>query len=711
MKQILQNLKNGDILIEKVPTPSIRENHILIKTTKTLISTGTEKTLLSFGKSSYLNKARQQPEKVQQVINKIKVDGLKETISSVTSKLDTPLPLGYCNVGVVEEVGHGVTEFKVGDRVASNGSHSEYVCVSKNLCAKIPNEVSDEEALFTVPGSIALQGIRLCKTEIGETVVVYGLGLLGLIAIQILKASGCKVIGIDKSEDKVKIGQSYGIDCTTDFANLKALVKQSTSGMGADKVLITASTNSNDLLHEAATISRKKGKIVLVGMIGREWNRSDFYEKELEFQVSCSYGAGRYDKLYEDYAIDYPYAYVRWTEQRNFSTILNLLKNKSILTSSLLSDNVELKNSEKMYNKILNDSSLIGISISYEADSSKSQIVTFNYEEKRKKEEKHISVGFIGSGNFTKQVLLPKIMNLKKNMPITLDTIVSQGGVSSTHLAKKFSFNNSSTRVEDVLENPEINTVFITTQSDTHAELVIRALKNRKNVFVEKPICIDLNQLDKIKNTLIEYPDSKLLIGFNRRYSQHIKQIKNSLNKDTPKSITMLINAGSLPDNHWHHDLKIGGGRIVHEGVHFIDLANHLVDSKVTTVYTNSFKNDKTNDKFTINLSYEDGSIATINYWANGNNKYPKESIIIFDEGRIMECNNFKSTNLVSSTKQSKKTAWSQDKGHESLYKEFFSSILNSSKSPIDIESQIHSTYVSFLALQSLIDNQVLSNK
>ena len=325
MKKILQDLKNGDIIIQDVPKPKIKSNHLIIKTNASLISIGTEKTLLSFGRSNYLDKARQQPEKVQQVINKIRVDGLKETLSSVKSKLDTPLPLGYCNVGVVEEVGDNITEFKIGDRVASNGSHSEFVLVSQNLCEKIPNNVTDEEALFTVPGSIALQGIRLCKTEIGDTVVVYGLGLLGLLAIQILKADGCNVIGIDKSAEKVKLGNDLGIKCVQSFSDLQSLVNKATLSMGADKVLITASTNSNQLLHEAATISRKRGKIVLVGIIGREFNRSDFYEKELEFQVSCSYGAGRYDKLYEDQAIDYPYAYVRWTEKEILIQFLDYL--------------------------------------------------------------------------------------------------------------------------------------------------------------------------------------------------------------------------------------------------------------------------------------------------------------------------------------------------------------------------------------------------
>ena len=705
MKKILQDLKNGDIIIQDVPKPKIKSNHLIIKTNASLISIGTEKTLLSFGRSNYLDKARQQPEKVQQVINKIRVDGLKETLSSVKSKLDTPLPLGYCNVGVVEEVGDNITEFKIGDRVASNGSHSEFVLVSQNLCEKIPNNVTDEEALFTVPGSIALQGIRLCKTEIGDTIVVYGLGLLGLLAIQILKADGCNVIGIDKSAEKVKLGNDLGIKCVQSFSDLQSLVNKATLSMGADKVLITASTKSNQLLHEAATISRKRGKIVLVGIIGREFNRSDFYEKELEFQVSCSYGAGRYDKLYEDQAIDYPYAYVRWTEKRNFNTILRLLGNKSISVDKMLSSSVELSNAGDMYDKILNDSSLIGIKINYSNDPTRKTKIIFN---SKFKSSNKISVGFIGAGNFTNGVLLPKIKNLSKEFDIDLNTIVSQEGLSSTNLAKKFNFNASSTNIRDVIDNDDINTIFITTQSDTHADLVIQALKNSKNVFVEKPLCINNSQLKEIKQTLINNNSSRLMVGFNRRFSKHIEFIKTNLNKHSSKCLSILVNAGSLPYDHWHHDINVGGGRLIHEGVHFIDLANYLIGEQVSNVFTSSILDDKTNDKFTINLSYSDGSIASIHYWANGNSRFPKEKITIFDEGNILECNNFKSSKIIFPKKTLKKSYWSQDKGHEKLYKKFFESITNNSELPISIDSQINSTYISFLANESFMSSIII---
>ena len=479
MKQILQNISNGETSIEDIPIPGSKSGNVLIETSKSLISAGTERMLIDFGKSGWVERARSQPDKVKMVLDKVKTDGISATYDAVKSKLDQPVALGYCNVGKV--IDSGDTVFKKGDRVVSNGSHAEIVRVPMNLVVQIPNQVDDDTASFTVIGAIALQGIRLISPNVGENIVVTGLGLIGLMAVQILKANGCNVLAIDFDSSKCELARMYGADVIDLSKNQDPIsISHSFSkGKGVDAVLITASSKSNDVMHQAATMCRKRGKIVLVGVVGLDLSRDDFYEKELTFQVSCSYGPGRYDEKYEEYGQDYPYDYVRWTEKRNFEAVLKLMEEGSIDTKSLINHRYNLDQAKEAYKK-LNDEASLGILLEYlDINNSKkhhSKIDILN-------EEVALSGGggiaFIGAGNYASRVLIPAFKKFKAK----LDTIVTDKGLSAVHHGKRNGFINAATDIREAFSD-SIDTVVIATQHNLHAEQVIDALHNNKNVFV-----------------------------------------------------------------------------------------------------------------------------------------------------------------------------------------------------------------------------------
>lgn len=413
MKQIIQDLKSGDTILEEVPVPQVKSGYVLIKTTRSLVSLGTERMLVEFGKANLIDKARQQPDKVKQVLDKIKTDGLQPTLEAVFNKLGQPLPLGYCNVGTVVAVGRGVTEFSVGDRVASNGNHAEYVCVPKNLVTLVPDTVSDEEAAFTVIGSIGLQGIRLVNPQLGETVVVIGLGLIGLVSAQLLKANGCHVIGVEFDEQKNQLAKSFGVDAINPTRGIDPIkyVEEVTSGIGADAVLITASSKSNDIIHEACVMSRKRGRIVLVGLIGLDMRRDDFYKKELSFQVSCSYGAGRYDEEYENKGHDYPLAYVRWTEKRNFETILNCIATGRLNVKELITEQVPLERYNDIYGDMRKRGSIASI-LEYPAKTKIERVIKIE-SARFDNNQPNRKFGIIGAGNYASSMIVPCLMKAK----------------------------------------------------------------------------------------------------------------------------------------------------------------------------------------------------------------------------------------------------------------------------------------------------------
>ena len=673
MKQLIQSFKTGETILENIPAPQVRRGFVLIQTTRSLVSLGTERMLVEFGKANLLDKARQQPDKVKQVLDKVKSDGLMPTMEAVFIKLEQPLPLGYCNVGKVIGVGEGVSEFKIGDRVASNGPHAEVVCVPKNLVAAIPEGVSDEEAAFTVIGSIGLQGIRLLNPTLGETVVVTGLGLIGLITAELLKANGCKVIGIDLDEQKLEIAKSKGIIPVNPMnTDVVKFVETETGGIGADGVLITASAKSNDIISQAARMSRKRGRIVLVGVIGLNISRTEFYEKELSFQVSCSYGPGRYDENYEQRGQDYPLAFVRWTEKRNFETILQSIASGSLEVKSLITEKVALADYQEIYGKIGKSRSIASI-LTYPEGNATSISSTVELGTKSFEGSKGV-VGIIGAGNFTKMTMLPAL----KDTGAGLKYIASAGGVSGTALAKKYSFTYSTTDYKELLKDWEVDLVMITTRHDLHASMIRESLQAGKHVFVEKPLALNSSQLQEVLEAYKAHalPNSLTLsVGFNRRFSPHIQKIKELIgNAPDPLNIIATMNAGNIPENVWVHDMQIGGGRIIGEACHYMDLMVYLTGSRIKSVCMNALgKNPEENtDNASILLKFENGSNGVLNYFANGHKSYSKERLELYSQGRTAIMDNFRKTTGFG-FKGFSKLKTSQDKGHYPYFPPGFS--------------------------------------
>jgi len=684
MKQILQNLSNGDTLLADVPCPRRGSGSILIQTTRTLVSLGTEKMLIDFGKGGLIAKARSQPDKVKQVLQKVKTDGLWTTIDAVKAKLGTPIPLGYCNVGTVVEVDNN-SKLVAGDRVASNGAHAEMVSVPSNLTAKIPDNVTDEQAAFTVVAAIGLQGVRLLQPTLGERVVVSGLGLIGLLTVQILRAQGCHVLGIDFDPVKLKLAQQFGAE-TVDLSAGQDPVKAAeawTNGVGVDAVLITASTKSDELIHQAATMCRQRGRIVLVGVIGLNLQRADFYEKELSFQVSCSYGPGRYDDNYEKRGMDYPIGFVRWTEQRNFEAVLDLMADGKIDVEPLITHRFGFDDALSGYQAV-SDKGAMGILLEYDdapeksADKASRQIQLSSTAAPSKTEGKP-PIAFIGAGGFTTRMLLPLLP--KK---VVKKTIVSGTGVSAAYAGKKFGFQEISTDSDAVLNDPAIEAVFITTPHNSHAKMVCDALSANKHVFVEKPLCMNMEQLEEIERLSAEHSDRCLMIGFNRRFSPHMIEMKKWLaGCPQSKSIIITVNAGAIPADHWTQDREVGGGRIIGEACHFIDLARFLADSPIvsSTAATMSGADGRLGDCVSLTLQFADGSIATVHYLANGSKEFPKERIEVFGGGKVFTCDNFRKSVEMGGKRKLKTN--SQDKGHANELAAFVQTITMGGDWPI----------------------------
>ena len=529
MKQLLQSLNNGEISLEEIPVPSIGENEILIKTNKTLISPGTEKMLLKFGKSNIFEKVAQQPDKVKQVFDKIKTDGLASTLQAVNSKLNQPITLGYSNVGTVLEVGKNIKKFSKGDRVVSNGSHSEYVAIPESLCCKIPEEVNDDEAVFTVIGSVALQSVRLLKPTLGETFLVSGLGLVGILVVQLLIANGCRVIASDFNKKRLEAAKDFGakiIDLSVIDNPIDSIKSLSNEGE-VDGVIIAASTDSNDPVHQAAQVTRKRGRVILVGVTGLNLQRDDFYKKEITFQVSSSYGPGRYDENYESKLMDYPLGFVRWTANRNFEAFLELIKIKKSEYCKSRFNKYKFTDVINAYREIEKNSDLLGLILEYDQNTDSSNLIKIKESNKRIASS-DINIGFIGSGAYAETSLIPAFKNTSSN----LHSIVSKNGLSGSLAAKKFGFKKSTTNIQNIFSDQTINTVIIATRHDSHAELVVKALK-KKNVFVEKPLCITHNEFDSIKNAYNEVSNLKnapiLMVGFNRRFSRLVEIMKMRL--------------------------------------------------------------------------------------------------------------------------------------------------------------------------------------
>lgn len=686
MKQILQNMGTGETSIIEAPQPQNKSGHLIIESSVSLISVGTERMLVDFGKASLIDKARQQPEKVKMVLDKIQTDGLFTTIDAVKSKLAQPLPLGYCHVGTIQSQGNNTSTFKIGERVVSNGPHADLVRVPKNLAAKIPDTVDDESAAFTVLASIGLQGVRLANPTLGENVAVIGAGLIGLLTIQLLIANGCRVLAIDFDQNKLDLAKQFGANICNPADGedpIKAGMMFSRN-QGVDAVIITASTSSSDPVSQAANMSRKRGRIVLVGVTGLELNRSEFYEKELSFQVSCSYGPGRYDDHYETQGNDYPLGFVRWTEQRNFVAILDMMAAGKINVKPLISHRFIFDDALQAYEELSNNKAALGILLNY--PKAKQPIHTLILNE-QSATQSQVTVGFIGAGNYASRVLIPAFRAAQAQ----LHTIATSSGINSVIHGKNNGFLQATSDTNALLADDTINTVTIVTQHNSHSTFVKSSLEHKKHVFVEKPLAITEEQLSEIEKTYQQTEKQLLMVGFNRRFAPQIIKMKELLNSiKTPKSFIMTMNAGAIPADHWTQDPDVGGGRIIGEACHFIDLMRHLAGSKIVSVQARQMGNQEqlgvVEDKAAIVLGFEDGSFGTIHYLANGASSFPKERVEVFADGKVLQLDNFRRLKGFGFKSFKKLNLWQQDKGQRACAQAFVSAIENGDVSPIPAE-------------------------
>jgi predicted dehydrogenase/threonine dehydrogenase-like Zn-dependent dehydrogenase len=699
MKQVVQSLMNGEIRVVEVPVGEVPPGHVMVRTSRSLISAGTERMLVEFGKGGWFEKARQQPEKVKQAWAKVQTDGIAATLGAIRTKLDQPFAVGYCNVGTVIAVGDGVHQVKVGDRVASNAAHAEIVLVPINLCARVPDNVTDDQAAFTVLGAIGLQGIRLIAPGLGETVAVIGLGLIGLLAVQLLRAHGCQVLGFDPNGERCALARSYGarvIEGASAIDRENAAIAAS-GGRGADAVLITASTSSNDPVKLASVITRQRGRIVLVGVAGLELSRAEFYRKELNFQVSCSYGPGRYDPVYEEGGIDYPFGLVRWTEQRNFEAVLNQLSHRALTVDGLISHRFKLDRANEAYDLLTSAETSLGILLEHneaqQATPVQKRVVLRSGSASRRGGR----LAVIGAGNYAGRVLIPALQAAGAE----LATLVSAKGLSAVHYGNKYGFEEASTDVDSILRDDSISSVVIATRHDSHARLVVDALNAGKRVYVEKPLCTKLEELASIESALSAYPMPFLMIGFNRRFSPLAKKA-HSLLKATaaPKVFLATINAGYVAPQSWINDSNVGGGRLVGEACHFIDLLRFLAGSPIRAIHVEPLggSNAGPSGNATVTLTFADGSTGTVHYLSNGHPGVEKERLEVFCAGKILKLVNFRSLYGFGWSGFSAQRGWRQDKGQKQCAEAFVAAIRAGAPPPIPIDELMEVSRFSIMA-------------
>jgi len=701
MKQIIQSFRTGELKLDNIPMPALPEGYVLIQNMCSLLSAGTERNTIETAQASMIEKAKRRPDLVKQVLHNIKKEGWLSTIHKVMVRLDTPKSLGYSCAGIVRESKDFDGQFKVGDRVACAGqdyaSHAEVVSVPQNLVVKIPEHVSFEEAAFTTVGAIALQGVRQAQAQIGENFCVIGLGLIGQITCQLLRANGCQVFGIDIADFQVNLARRIGFQHVVNRhdLSLQNAAKEFTKGLGFDKVIITASSSTNDPIVLATELLRKKGVMIVVGDVKMDVPREPyFYTKELEMKISTSYGPGRYDVMYEQAGIDYPYFYVRFTEKRNMETFLDLLATKSVDVKSLITHTFPLEEALHAYDVILNkENNHLAVLLKYPSEREEKFIRQIKI---KGDPVKQINVGFIGAGNFAQGHLLPYL----QTGDISLDTVMTLNGITATNVAKKFGFNTASTNRDDVLNQAAINTVFIATRHDSHYELVCEAIKKDKHIFVEKPLCLRKEELQEIASL---YSGQKIVfVGFNRRFSPIIQHIKKELSG--PLLMNYRINAGEIPAEHWIQNPEIGGGRIIGEICHFIDLMVYLCEALPKRVFASGINHEgywRKDDNVSVTIEFDQGSLGHIVYTAMGDRGLEKERLELFSGGDCWVMEDFKHASLHRGGKRQKKIS-NSSKG----YKEEISTFLNHVKvgqgNPILIEEIYATTLATFKIMDSL---------
>jgi len=740
MKQIVQNYKTGALQLTDVPTPArARQGQVLVRTMASLVSVGTEKSMLELARKSLLGKAMARPDLVRQVIAKAQAEGILEAWRQAMGRLDTPVPLGYSSAGVVIDVGPGVQGFAVGDRVACAGSgyagHAEVVSVPANLCVKIPEGVDFESAAFVALGGIALEAVRMARVSLGETVVVIGLGLLGQIAVQLLNAAGCHVIGMDIHPRKAEMALQHGAEAVaTDYSVLSALCRQRTGHQGADAVIILAATPSNEPLERAAELCRERGRIVAAGLVGLQIPRKPFYDKELELVVSRAWGPGLYDPHYTEKGLDYPLAYARWTARRNMEEFLAQLAKGAVRVDHLITHRFPFDRAPEAYELILEGKEpYIGVLLTYERepDLSRTVVVKRNQRGQRGQESQRgqissvpsvpsalsgpLGVGLIGAGQFAAGTLLPILKGLKG---LRFRGVATATGLSARHVADKFGFEYCTTDYHEILKDPEIALVFILTRHGAHAPLVAEALRAGKHVFVEKPLALNPEQLRELVRAYkgpegLDGPSvssvpsgSLLMVGFNRRFSPFAKWLKERF-ADIPEPLAVhcTVNAGPVPPDHWVHDPEQGGGRIIGEVCHFVDLIQYLTGSLPVRVYAETLtsRGYKPSDNVVITLKMANGAIGSITYVAGGDKRYPRERVEVFGGGAVGVIENFKAATFIRGGRKMRIRNWlSVDRGHRGEVEALLSAIRAGGPAPVAFEEYVYTTLATFAIEESL---------
>jgi polar amino acid transport system substrate-binding protein len=710
MKQILQNMKSGVLTVTEVPPPTVQRGQVLVRSAASLISAGTEKNTVEMGKKSLLGKAKARPDLVKQVFQKIKNEGLWNTLTAVQAKLNAENALGYSSSGIVAAVGDEVTEFRVGDRVACAGagyaSHAEMNSVPKNLCVRLPENVSFEAGAFGTLGAIALQGIRVAEPTLGEAFVVIGLGLLGQITVQLLKANGCRVFGVEVDEQKMNLAKEFGAELCANPSEARNLIKEWSRGRGADGVLITAATQSNDPIQLAGEVSRIKGRVGVVGLVGMDIPRQIYYERELSLLMSMSYGPGRYDAEYEERGHDYPLGYVRWTEGRNIEAFLDLVADGSLNLEKLITHRFPIEQGETAYQLISGEikEPYLGILLQY--DTEKELVSKIELKPKSSVSADKVQVGMLGAGSYARKFLLP---NLKAN-GVEFNSIATASGLSAKDIGGQYGFAACVSTADEVLQDETTNLIVIATRHDSHAELARKSLELNKNVFVEKPLAMNDEELNSVIEAA-QNSSGKLMVGFNRRFSPLAKTAKEFFaNRQSPLSILYRVNAGRIPRNSWIQDEKQGGGRIIGEVCHFIDLMHFLTDSVTTRVYAEGIVSRNFEvigeDSVFITLRFADGSNGTIAYLAEGDKSLPKEYLEIYGEGKTFALDDFRRASMRTGGKETTKKMSGQDKGQAEEIRTVCAVVLGKEDVPISLEDLTATTRATFRIRESLRTGQ-----
>lgn len=712
MKQITQNLKSGVMEIKEVPFPAVDKGLVLVRNCFSMVSAGTEQSKVSTARKGYIGKAKEKPEQVRQVLDTLKKEGIASTYKKVMNKLDALSPLGYSTAGEVIEVGEGVRSIRAGDKVACAGdqiaNHAEVVAVPENLVVKVPDHVKLEDAAYTTVASIALQGIRQADLRLGESCAVIGLGLLGQLTVQMLKASGVKVAGIDISPVMVDAALKSGADYAFERSDggIDSAVLSMSNGFGVDAVIITAATLSLDPINFAGSLCRPKGKVVVVGAVPTGFSRELYYKKELELRMATSYGPGRYNLNYEEKGLDYPIGYVRWTENRNMQAFLQLVSEKKIDLSFLTTHVFNFDMATDAYQMIMDKSEpYIGILLKYDYEGEIKKEVVKHFSVDYNKTD--VNIGFIGAGNFAQNFLLPNIKNAN------MVAVSTHQGHTSQNAADRYGFQIATGDSDAIINNDGINTIFIATRHNLHAEYVIKAITAGKNVFTEKPLCMNNEELEKIAKLYNEHVQIsgkpvRVMVGFNRRFSPHVKEIKKIFHLDLPKAINYRINAGAIPADSWIQDKEVGGGRIIGEVCHFVDLVMFLAGSLPLSLSAGAVMDDLgLLDTLNVNITFKNNTIANVSYFANGSRELKKERLEIFSNGMSAVIDDFKE--LIVYGKNVKKTKlMNQDKGHSQEVALFLNSVRDGIEAPIPFEEVYWSTKMSFDIIDSITNKKTI---